>query len=119
MLLAGRFICEVVRARELTLRANTDATAMQTRIENAVVPPGFDYVNPYLGKFVHQFPHIDRGVFVMMPFSTAASESIFAAVTVELEAHGLIPLRADKKAFCPVLWWNVVTYMLGCSYGVV
>lgn len=55
----------------------------------------------------------------MMPFSTAASESIFATVNSELVNHGLISLRADMKAFSPVLWWNVVTYMLGSSYGVV
>lgn len=93
--------------------------AVETRIQNAVVPSGFEYVNPYLSKLLRRFPHIDRNVFVMMPFSTAASESIFAAVKSELDDHGLIPLRADRKAFSPVLWWNVVTYMLGSSYGVV
>jgi len=92
---------------------------MKTRNQKVNVPSGFDYVKPFVEKFVHQYPHFDRNVFVMMPFSTPVSESIFVAVSNELENHGLIPLRADKKAFSPVLWWNVVTYMLGCSYGVV
>ncbi len=92
---------------------------MKTRNQKVTIPSGFDYVKPFVEKFVHQYPHFDRNVFVMMPFSTPISESIFVAVASELENHGLIPLRADKKAFSPALWWNVLTYMLGCSYGVV
>jgi protein-tyrosine-phosphatase len=92
---------------------------MAERIQHDFVPSGFDYVTPFLSKFVRQFPHINGNVFVMMPFLTAASESIFAAVKSELHHHGMIPLRADARAFSPVLWWNVVTYMLGSSYGVV
>ena len=55
----------------------------------------------------------------MMPFSTPTAESMYEAVAKELDDHGLIALRADMKAFSPVLWWNVVTYMLGSSYGIV
>lgn len=54
-----------------------------------------------------------------MPFSTEASEEIYKAIERSLDDHGLIPLRADKHSFAPALWWNVVTYMIGSSYGVV
>jgi len=62
---------------------------------------------------------VDRNVFIMIPFSTAASDVIFENVSKELEDHGLIATRADKRSFSPVLWWNVVTYMLGATYGIV
>lgn len=89
------------------------------RFQESVPPAGFEYIEPYRRKFLTQHPHVDRNVFVMMPFSTPASEAIFEGVAKELEDHGLIVLRADRKAFSPVLWWNVVTYMLGSSYGIV
>ena len=92
---------------------------MNSRLQNLSTPSGFAYLEPYLQKFLKQHPHLDRNVFVMMPFSTAISDSIFDAVGKELQDHGLIPLRADQKSLAPVLWWNVATYMLGSSYGVV
>lgn len=92
---------------------------MSRRVQEIALPTGFEYIEPHLQKFLTQHPHVDRNVFVMMPFSTSASESIFESVAKELDDHGLIALRADRKAFVPVLWWNVVTYMLGSSYGIV
>ena len=92
---------------------------MKRRFQDLPIPSGFAYLEPYLQKFVAMHPHVDRNVFVMMPFSTAKSDSIFDAVRKELQYHGLIALRADQKALAPVLWWNVVTYMLGSSYGIV
>ncbi len=55
----------------------------------------------------------------MMPFAGDGSESIYRAIESALNNHGLIPLRADRHSFAPALWWNVVTYMIGSSYGVV
>ena len=92
---------------------------MSRRVQDFAIQSGFAYLKPYLRKLLAQHPHVDRNVFVMMPFSTSTSESIFDAIAKELQDHGLIALRADKKALFPVLWWNVVTYMLGSSYGVV
>ena len=89
------------------------------RLQEIAPPAGFEYIKPYRRKFLMQHPHFDRNVFVMMPFSTPASEAIFESVEQELDDHGLIALRADRRAFSPVLWWNVVTYMLGSSYGIV
>lgn len=92
---------------------------MPSRNQHPVIPSGFDYVTPYITKFLKQYPHVDRNVFVMMPFSTPSSNSVWEAVRDEVEDHGLIALRADRKAFSPILWWNVVTYMIGCTYGIV
>jgi protein-tyrosine-phosphatase len=92
---------------------------MSGRLQEMALPTAFEYIEPYRQKFLTQHPHVDRNVFLMMPFSTPTSEVIFENVAKELEHHGLITLRADGKAFSPVLWWNVVTYMLGSSYGIV
>lgn len=92
---------------------------MTRRVQDLIIPSGFEYLDPYLKKLLGLHPHVDRNVFIMMPFSTSTSEPIFDVIANELQDHGLIALRADKKALCPVLWWNVVTYMLGSSYGVV
>lgn len=85
--------------------------------QEMIIPDGFHYLKPYLDHFARLHPHLDRNVFVAMPFSGSRADSIFKAVSAELSDHGLIPLRADQKAFASSLWWNVVTYMLGSSYG--
>jgi protein-tyrosine-phosphatase len=90
-----------------------------TRSQDLVIPDGFGYLESYLQKFVRLYPYLDRNVFIMMPFSGQPAESIFKTVAEELSHHGLVPVRADQNAFAAVLWWNVVTYMLGSSYGVV
>ncbi len=92
---------------------------MSNRMQQPNVPVGFEYVEPYLQKFVLEYPHLDRNVFIMMPFTSVNTESIYRAVSNEVSAHGLVPLRADMRAFSPVLWWNIVTYMIGSAYGVV
>lgn len=92
---------------------------VKRRVQNLSIPSGFGYLEPYLQKFLEQHPHVDRNVLIMMPFATPASGSIFDVIAQELRDHGLIALRADQKALSPVLWWNLVTYMIGSSYGVV
>ena len=92
---------------------------MSIRAQDPAVPSGFEYLRPFVEKFIGQYPHVDRNVLVMMSASTPRSNAIFEAVAGELQDHGLVALRADRKAMSPVLWWNVVTYMLGSSYGVV
>lgn len=92
---------------------------MADRSQRPTIPAGFEYIKPYLNKFLKRFPHIDRNVLVMMPFSTPSANAVYEAVRAEVQDHGLIALRADSHAFSPILWWNVVTCMLGSTYGVV
>lgn len=92
---------------------------MSNRIQQATIPLGFEYIEPFLRKLLSDYPHVDRNVFVMMPFTSPNTESIYKAVSDEVSAHGLVPLRANQRAFSQILWWNVVTYMLGSSYGIV
>lgn len=82
------------------------------------LPNGFESLSPFLAEFEHEHPHSERNVFVMMPFKSNLTDRIWKAVVSELEHHGLVALRADQRAFAPVLWWNVATYMIGSSYGI-
>ena len=91
---------------------------METKNSELVIPAGFEYLEGAIAKFRKLYPHFDRNVFIMMPFSSPYTESIYQAITSEVEAHGLIPLRADMQTFSPMLWWNVVTYMIGSAYGI-
>jgi protein-tyrosine-phosphatase len=86
--------------------------------EYPVIPAGFGYQRKALNVFKKKFPHFERNVFVMMPFAAPLTRRIYRAVETELEAHGLVPLRADLHKFSDILWWNVMTYMVGSSYGV-
>lgn len=92
---------------------------MSNRSQQATIPLGFEYIEPLVRKFLADYPHVDRNVFVMMPFTSPYTESIYKAVSDEVSAHGLIPLRANQRSFSQILWWNIVTYMLGSSYGIV
>jgi protein-tyrosine-phosphatase len=94
------------------------AEKMKKQPTAITVPKGFEYLDRSLSEFEASFSHTSRNVFVMMPYSVAGSEQLFNAAQKEVEAHGLIALRADMKTFSQVLWWNVVTYMLGSSYGI-
>ena len=92
---------------------------MKLRKQNPSIPRGFEYLASYVETFLMNYPHVDRNVFIMMPFGSDISEAIYNGIAKVLEEHGLIPLRADSNSFAPALWWNVVTYMIGSSYGVV
>ncbi len=91
---------------------------MKKRKQKIILPQGFEYLDRNVGTFLERYPYIDRNVFIMMPFSNDASESIYTAISEALENHGLIPLRADNHSFASALWWNIITYIIGSSYGV-
>ena len=46
--------------------------------QQLLMPSGFNYVAPYLQKFLKQFPRVDRNVFVMLPLSTPTSDAVFS-----------------------------------------
>jgi protein-tyrosine-phosphatase len=83
------------------------------------LPSGFEYLNQWYEKFLNHFPHTNRNVFVMMPFTARRTNQIYEAASLAIEHHGLIPLRADLVEFTPALWWNVLIYMIGSAYGIV
>jgi hypothetical protein len=91
-------------------------------------PDTFRHLEGELGRF-HQDDPFDRSVFVMMKFPDRAKmdawqveclEALYGAVRDELDRHGLVARRADKKTYATSkqLWDNLCVYMLGCRYGI-
>jgi hypothetical protein len=68
----------------------------------------------------------EDGVFLMMKFPTGDMDAprrkcldeIYAAISGELLAHGLVAKRADDKDYSDQIWDNICIYMLGCKYGI-
>lgn len=94
----------------------------------STVPVAYRHLAADLERFHRDDPR-DRSVFVMMKFPDPANmdawqlqclEDIYGAVKDELDRHGLVARRADKKvhATSKQLWDNLCIYMLGCRYGV-
>jgi len=92
------------------------------------IPAAYRSLAAHLGRFDRD-DSLDRSVFVMMKFPDPANmkvwqlqclEDIYVAVKDELDRHGLVARRADKKVYATSkqLWDNLCIYMLGCRYGV-
>lgn len=85
------------------------------------VPPGYEYLEMSLTKFLKDHPDVDKNVFIGMRFQTDKHfKEIHKSIVASLGKHGLIGLRADDKVYPSDddLWDNVCTYMLGCKYGI-
>jgi hypothetical protein len=55
----------------------------------------------------------------MMQFGkTSAYDQIYAAIRNALAPHQFVAFRADDKQYHDDLWWNVLTYVYGCRFGI-
>jgi hypothetical protein len=64
-------------------------------------------------------PDPTKAAFIMMRFGSAkAHGAIVEAITNALGVHGIAALRADSKEYHSDTWWNIVTYMHGCGFGI-
>ncbi len=112
-------------------RKTAGGTGKPTNAEGAVpefIPSTYRHLEDDLKHF-HDDDRFDRSVFVMMKFpdpahmeawQVACLEDLYGAVKEELDRHGLVARRADKKTYAASkqLWDNLSIYMLGCRYGV-
>lgn len=65
------------------------------------------------------YPDPSRLAFVMMEFGkTKRHEQIYAAIRHALDPHNFVTLRADSKEYHEDLWFNILTYMYGCRFGI-
>lgn len=117
----------ILEAVEREVRRNVPRV-VATHPSISEIPPVYSHLEGDLKRF-HDDDPFDRNVFVMMKFPDAAGterwqldilENIYSAVKDELERHGLVARRADKKTYAASkqLWDNLCIYMLGCRYGV-
>ena len=76
-------------------------------------------VTESLKQFRRDHPDASKVAFIMMRFgSTAAHNSIVEGIRSTLQPHGIKALRADDKEFHSDLWYNVLTYIIGCGFGI-
>jgi hypothetical protein len=72
-----------------------------------------------LARFREDYPDPSRLAFIMMQFGqSTAHESILAGVRSALQNNGFIALRADDKEYHEDLFFNILTYIYGCRFGV-
>jgi hypothetical protein len=72
-----------------------------------------------LKKFRKDYPDRRKCAFIMMRFgATKAHTDIVESIRNALSAHGINALRADDKDYHDDLFWNILTYIYSCSFGI-
>ena len=69
--------------------------------------------------FRKDHPDPRKVAFVMMRFATtSAHNNIVESIRSTLQPLGLVGVRADEKQYHPDLWYNILTYLAGCGFGI-
>ena len=72
-----------------------------------------------LERFKSEYPETNRAAFIMMQFGvTRAHLAIVDAIQKSLSSFGIVGVRADGKDYHDDLFYNVLTYIYGCGFGV-
>ena len=72
-----------------------------------------------LREFEHQHPDPAKAAFIMMRFSTTKlHQEIAETIKQGLAQSGIEGLRADDKEYHSDLFYNILTYVYGCAFGV-
>jgi hypothetical protein len=72
-----------------------------------------------LKQFLNDHPDPSKVAFVMMRFGTTpAHNNIVESIRSTLQPLGITALRADEKQYHPDLWYNILTYLVGCGFGI-
>jgi hypothetical protein len=70
-------------------------------------------------RFRKDHPNPTGCAFVMMRFGTTkAHTEIIQSIRDALANHGVKALRADDKEYHDDLFWNILTYIHGCGFGI-
>lgn len=77
------------------------------------------HIRDSLQRFRRDHPDPDAVAFILMQFGTTkVHEGITQAIRDELADHRIIGVRADDKEYHEDLYYNVLTYLHGCRFGV-
>jgi hypothetical protein len=72
-----------------------------------------------LVKLQADHPDGSKVAFIMMQFGTSTGhDKIVDGIRKALGKHGLTGLRADDKQYHDDLFWNIITYIYGCGFGI-
>jgi hypothetical protein len=89
-------------------------------VERLGPPPAVpEEITESLARFQEEFPDYERNAFIMMQFrDTAAHQGILKAIKEALKLEGMVARRADDREYNSDLFFNVLTYIYGCAFGV-
>jgi nucleoside 2-deoxyribosyltransferase len=69
--------------------------------------------------FRKDFPDPRKVAFLMMKYGeTVAHDNIVKGIKDTLDQYGLTAVRADDKEYHPDLYYNILTYLHGCGFGI-
>jgi hypothetical protein len=72
-----------------------------------------------LNEFRLDHPDPNKVAFVMMKYEgTVAHDNIVRGINDTLASHGLTAVRADHKEYHSDLYYNILTYIYGCGFGI-
>jgi hypothetical protein len=72
-----------------------------------------------LKRFRNDYQGASKCAFVMMRFgSTKPHDDILQSIREAVGQHGIKALRADDKEYHEDLFWNILTYIYGCDFGI-
>lgn len=72
-----------------------------------------------LAEYRNAFSSKKTTAFVVMQFGkTKTHDKIYEAISSALEPSGILAVRADGKRFHDDLFYNVLTYLHGCRFGI-
>jgi hypothetical protein len=81
-------------------------------------------ISKSLQEFQRDFPEIQKVAFIMMEFQDTKLnqdrrfEEILHTTKKTLAFHGIQGIRADNKLYHPDIFYNVLTYIYGCGFGI-
>jgi len=101
------------------LAASPIAGSEVLRADNAVAPHCPIEISESLQRFRQDHPNPGKTAFVIMEFGeSSAHAAIFEVIRSTLKKYGLEGVRADDKEYHDDLYWNVVTHIHGCGFGI-
>ena len=72
-----------------------------------------------LQQFRSDFPNSRRVAFILMRSGEAQIYGlILDAIQIVLQSKGITGIRADQKHYHPDQYWNIMTYIHGCEFGI-
>jgi nucleoside 2-deoxyribosyltransferase len=76
-------------------------------------------ISESIKRFRRDFPSPQKVAFIMMRYGkTKAHNEIVSGLGSELAKHGIEAVRADQKEYHDDLFWNILTYLHGCDFGI-
>jgi hypothetical protein len=84
---------------------------------NMITPP--IEIQQSLQRFRLDYPDASKVAFIMMRFgSTKAHDNIVNGIKAALSPHGISAVRADEREYHSDLYYNIMTYLYGCGFGI-